>query len=142
LDDVDNSSIMKTVLSNVLYISQRKSSDINSFVMMSDILKHLSQRYDFLKFVHVDNARFKEEKDAVQVSDSINNVDSVMLGRAIQDIVTTMTRSLGVSAGFYFIKELQRRLGDDYNNLLEDMGVDLSIMQLEFEVTSRMKNKA
>ncbi|MEM0492503.1 MAG: hypothetical protein QXS02_00880 [Candidatus Thermoplasmatota archaeon] len=139
MEDVDNSDIIKTVLTNMLNISQRKSSDVNSFTMMDNILKNLSQQYDFLRFVHVNNTRFKEEKDAVQVSDNVNNVDANMLGRAIQDIVTTMTESLGSSAGFYFIKELQRRLGEDYNTLLEDIGVDLSIMQLEFEVINRMK---
>jgi len=43
-----------------------------------------------------------------------------------------MIELLGRDAGFYFIKEIGHRIGDDYYTAIRDnMGVNLNFMQLE-----------
>ena len=68
--------------------------------------------------------------------DSISRLD---VGKAIHDIITTLNRDLGKNAGYFFIKELSRNIGSDYNSEIKDMGVDLSLLQLEHEVNEMEK---
>ena len=139
--EVDNSDIMKNVLTTILSISTRKSSQGTALSTIDSLLKQLGRQYVFLKYVRITDTRFSEGNEAIRIMPDINTVEATYLGRAIHDIVSTMSQSLGMDAGFYFIRELQKRLGDEYSSLLWDMGVDLGMMQLESEVVSRMKNK-
>ncbi len=50
-----------------------------------------------------------------------------------------MNESLGKDAGHFFIKEISRNIGDDYQSTIRNMGVDLSLMQLEHEITEMEK---
>ena len=48
----------------------------------------------------------------------------------------------GVYAGFYFIKEIGHRIGDDcYTTIEDDMGINLNLMQMEWDV-SRMQQRS
>ena len=50
-----------------------------------------------------------------------------------------MNTSLGKDAGHFFIKELRRNIGDNFSTIIEDMGVDLGLMQLEIEINDISK---
>lgn len=97
-------------------------------------MKKLENKYDFLKYVKIKDTRFIEDVESVDVLQGINNVSLSDMGEALHDIITTMDFSLGEQAGHFFIKELRNRLDTDHKMLISDMGVDLSIMQLEREV--------
>jgi hypothetical protein len=52
-----------------------------------------------------------------------------------------MIESLGKDAGYYFIKEIGHRIGDDYyTTSRDDLDVNLNHMQLEWDV-SRMERR-
>ncbi len=55
------------------------------------------------------------------------------------DHIVTMNEMLGKDAGHFFIKEMSRSIGDEYYSTMGDMGVDLSLMQLEYEVSEMEK---
>jgi len=84
--------------------------------------------------VQIHDTRFSEGRGVHHHETKAKNKKSNDSGEAINKIVTTMHHSLGKHAGFFFIKELQKRLGDDYISYIKDMGVDLSLLQLESEV--------
>ena len=107
-----------------------------------NIPKDLENKFDFLKYVQVKDTRDIEEIDTIKVMPDINDVNPSEMGKALHDIITTMDSSLGENAGHFFIKELNNRLDDDNRNIINDMGVDLSIMQLEREVRDLEKTIA
>ena len=56
-------------------------------------------------------------------------------------LVFSVIELLGRDAGFYFIKEIGHRIGDDYYTAIRyNMDVNLNFMQLEWDV-SRMERK-
>jgi len=84
---------------------------------------------------------FFEAGDSVTVMSDLDSVSSTEMGEAIHDIMFSMIKSLGRDTGYYFIKEIGHRIGDDYYaTIKENMGINLSLMQLEWDV-SRMERR-
>ena len=139
MPEVDKSEIMRRVLQTLIDMSGRKTTKGLAVIKMSTLITKLQDKYDFLKNVEIKDTRFVEFEDPVSVMSGINKAKSDDVGRAIHDIIKDMNDSLGDDAGHFFIKELRRNIGDDYSTVMEDMGVDLGLMQLEFEVNQMTK---
>jgi len=106
---------------------------------MSNLIKKFQNKYDFLKHIEVKDTRFSEVHDTITVMSDIDSVNSEDIGKALYDIIKNMNMSLGKNAGHFFIKELRTRIGGDYTAIIDNMGIDLGLMQLEFEVEQMTK---
>ena len=138
---IENSKVMKNILDALLTISRRKDTDIDIVSTMDSVVKKLEGKYSFLKHVEINDTRFFEAGDSITVMSDLDSVSSTEVGKAIHDIIFSMVESLGKDAGFYFIKEIGHRIGDDYyTTISDDMGVNLNFMQLEWDV-SRMERR-
>jgi len=138
---IENSKVMNNVLNTLLTISSRKDTEIDIVSTMNSLVKKLEGKYSFLKHVEINDTRFFEAGDSVTVMSDLDSVSSTEVGEAIHDIIFSMIESLGREAGFYFIKEIGHRIGDEYNKTIrDDMGVNLSLMQLEWDV-SKMERR-
>ena len=131
---MENSEVIKEVLTKMINISGRKTNKGHAVYIMDSSLKKLLNKYDFLKHVEIKDTRFLEDVDPVSVMTDLDSVPQIEVGKAINEIITTMNESLGKDAGYFFIKELSRNIKEDYQTPIKDMGVDLSLMQLEREV--------
>ena len=134
MPELEKSDVIKNLLATMIDISGRKTNRGHAITTMDSLIKQLKTRYEFLRHIQIKDTRFSEGEDAVSVMSDINSVEATEMGRAIHDIITTMDRSLGRSAGHFFIKELRTTLKDDYNSSIMEMGVDLGLLQLEHEV--------
>jgi hypothetical protein len=134
MPDLERSAVIKNLLSTVIDISGRKTNKGYAISTMDSLIKKLKTRFDFLKHIQIKDTRYSEEEDLVSVMSDINTIEASEVGKAINEIITTMDRSLGKNAGHFFIKEIQSTLGDEYNSSIKDMGVDLGLLQLEREV--------
>ena len=140
MPELEKSAIVENLLNILINISGRKTDRGHAIITMDAVMKKLEDKYDFLKHVQIKDTRYIEDVDTVSVMSDINVVESSEMGRALQDIITTMDNSLGKDAGHFFIKELRTSLDDDYKTSMDDMGVDLSLMQLEREVKELEKS--
>jgi len=136
---IENSEIMKKVLTTLINISGRKTTEGHALFVMDSLIKKLEETYDFLKHVEVTDTRFIEDGVFINVMSDVNSVPSTEVGKAIHAIIVTMNDMLGRDAGHFFIKEISRSIGDEYYSTIEEMGVDLSLMQLEHEVNQMEK---
>jgi len=134
MPSLDKSDVIKNLLTNLITISGRKTDRGHAIITLDNVMKELENKYDFLKYVEIKDTRYIEDIDTIKVMPDINDVNPSEMGKALYDIITTMDSSLGENAGHFFIKELNNRLDDDNRTIINDMGVDLSIMQLEREV--------
>ena len=137
--DIENSEVLDHVLTNLINMSSRKTTKEQAFLTMSDLIKKFQNKYDFLRHVEINDNRFSEMKDPITIMSDINNIDSDKVGKALYEIIKNVNESLGKSAGHFFIKELRTRLDGNYTTKIEDMGLDLGLMQLEFEVSQMSK---
>jgi hypothetical protein len=135
----DNSIVFKHVLDALIDISSRKTTKGHAVSTMNKVIKQLEDKYDFLKHVEVNDTRFIEQDEPISVMRDLNNIKSNKLGDALYDIIRTMNIALGKDAGYFFIKELKNNLQDNYSTSFEDMGLDLSLMQLEHEIKELTK---
>ena len=101
--------------------------------------KKLEGTYACLKYVEVSDTRFLEDGAFITVMSDVNSISSNEVGKAIHAIIITMNEMMGRDAGHFFIKEISRNIGDEYYSTISDMGVDLSLMQLEHEVNEMEK---
>ena len=139
MPEVENSDVIKHVLETLMNISSRKTNAGHTIFVMDSLMKKLEEKYDFLKHVEINDTRFLEAYEPVSVMTGIDTVESKELGQAIHDIIMAMNNNLGKGAGHFFIKEVRNNIEDMYYSTIEDMGVDLSLMQLEFEVNEMEK---
>jgi hypothetical protein len=134
MSEVEKSEVVKRVLQTLIDISGRKTTKGLAVIKMTDLMKKLQNKYDFLKHVEIKDTRFIEFEDPVLVMSDIDGVEPNTLGKALHDIIKDMNKSLGEDAGHFFIKELRRNIGEDFSTIVEDMGVNLGLMQLEMEI--------
>jgi hypothetical protein len=132
----ERSDLMKSILKTLISISSRKTDLPYAVMTIEDLIKRLETKYNFLKHVQINDDVYSETtSDVISVMSDINKVPPTELGKALHSIIDSMNRSLGENAGHFFIKEIRNTLSDDYLKLMNDMGVDLGLMQLESEIT-------
>ena len=139
MPNIEKSDVIKHVIQTLIDMSSRKTTKGHALLTMSDLIEKLKTKYDFLKHVEIKDTRFLEMDEPVTVMSDIDNVKSHELAKALYDIIKTTNIALGKNAGYFFIKELRRNLGEEYNLTIEEMGLDLGLMQLEFEVSDISK---
>ena len=139
MPQLENSDVVKHVLQTLITISSRKTTSGHAISTLYESVNKLKVKYAFLKHVEIKDTTFLELDDPVTVLSEIDGVGSNKIGRALYDIITTMNSNLGKDAGYFFIKELRNRMGEDYVSTIEEMGLDLGLLQLEFEVNELTK---
>jgi len=139
MDELENSKVVGHILKTLINISSRKTTVGFAISTMDDLLKKLTDRYDFLRHIEVKDTRFSESDDAISVMADINKIKSDDVGKALYDIIKTMNVALGKNAGHFFIRELRSNINDFYYTRVEDMGLNLGLMQLENEVDNMIK---
>ena len=137
---LEKSKVVKNLLNVLIDITGRKTDKGHAIYTLDSVMKKLETKYDFLKHVVIEDTRYVEGRNPIDVLSDINQVDSSKMGEAIHDIISTMDNSLGEDAGYFFIKEIRRNLDDEYKTYMDNMGVDLGLMQLEREVRNLEKS--
>ena len=84
---IENSEVMRTVLTTLLKISNRKDTDINVISTMGSLVKKLEGKYDFLKHIEIKDTRFLEAHDSITVMSDVNNASPTEVGKAIHEII-------------------------------------------------------
>jgi len=138
MPEVDNLDVMKNVLNVLISISGRKTDHWHAMMTMDALIKQLEPQFSCLKKVHIQEKLYSESSEMVSVMSDINMVKPTEMGKAIHTLILTLHDSLGDSAGLFFFKEIKQMLGDEYVSLIQEMGVNFSVMQVDEEFT-RMK---
>lgn len=139
MDELENSKVVGHILKTLINISSRKTTVGFAISTMDDLIKKLTDKYDFLRHIEVKDTRFSESDDTISVMADINKIKSDKVGKALYDIIKTMNVALGKNAGHFFIRELRSNINDFCYTRVEDMGLDLGLMQLENEVDNMTK---
>ncbi len=139
MPDLENSKVVEHILQTLINMSGRKTTAGHAVSTMNDLIEKLKDKYGFLKHIEINDTRYTEISSPVTVMADINSINSNELGKALYDIIKSINITLGKDAGHFFIRELRRNIGENYSTRMEDMGVDLSLMQLENEVDKMTK---
>ena len=135
LKSENNTEILKHTLITLIDVASTKTSYDYAWSSLKKLIKELQVNYDFLMYIHIaDIEDLRYSVDGIKIEDKINNVDQRKIGEVIQNLVDLLKKYLGKKAGYFFISEFREILGDDYNKILKDMGVDLRLIDLQNEL--------
>lgn len=137
---MENSKIIKDILSSIISISGRKTTQSHAIFLIESTLNTLKKQYSFLENINVKDTTYIEDGEQISIMTEVNNVNVHEMGTAVKDIITHLNLSLGDEAGHFFLKELAHKLNDDSIISLKNMGVDLDLMHLEKQVSKMEKD--
>lgn len=123
-----NSMILKNSLQALCTIAGRRTSETFAYKVMNAITSSLKERYDFLHYVDLkDGTGF----ESIQVSPNVDTLNAERIYQAIETVIRVVHMDLQDNAGLYFLKEFKESVGPEIVMLLEQNGVDLSLLEVE-----------
>jgi hypothetical protein len=134
---VTTADVVQKTIHTMIQTIGRKTSEGYAVVAVRGVIKRVQPAHRCLQYLEIQNARYIEFGSSVAVDPGLNEVDADEVGRALREILLNVTASMRKSAGFFLLKELRDRLGEDYLNALLAMGVDLNLMQYSQELRSQ-----
>jgi len=132
---------MNLVLSSIISVISRRSSEDYALVMVNNTIKKLYDEYNFLRYAQIKTSRYLEIERIVNIDSSIDSISQEKLGKAIEEIIKNIVVAIGGNAGFFFIKEVKNNVGTRYSLKLKEIGADLDFMQFNYEVDKKQIKK-
>ena len=135
LSNVNNSDVIKKTLISLIIVATSKTSDDYAWSSIKTLLKELKSKYGFLKYITIGELEsLKYTADDINISISMNDIESKEIGRALQDLIDLLKKRLGKKAGYFFLQEFKEVLGDRYHSIIKDIGVDLRLIELQNQI--------
>jgi len=128
---LENSRIIEHLLKILIKIIGRRTSKNIAVTTVGNTIKELKPKYDFLKYVYIEDALYSEKKDDVIIESEINAVETGELGKAIDEIFDIIIKSLGKNVGYFYIKEIQDDLEKEIGSFFNEFEINLNIKQQE-----------
>jgi hypothetical protein len=134
--DITNSEVIKRTLISLIIVARSKTSDDYAWASIKKLLGELKDKYSFLRFIKIkDISLINYSIEDINVFSDFDKVKPEHVGMAIQDIVDLLKKYLGAKAGYFFIEEFKKVLGEKYHDVIKKMGVDLRLIELQKELS-------
>ena len=141
MPQIDNKDILGCILRSTINVIGRRTSESYANVFISKTLRILSEKYNFLEYIEIKGDQYSETIEHVVIDSDVNEVEIKEIGKATNDLMIAITKSMGKSAGYYFIREIKETLPFDYELAIKQIGVDLDFIQLQFVTETKEKFK-
>ena len=90
---IKNLEVVKSTFEGVFNVLLRKMSDVEAIKLLSNIKRKLEAKHEFFKHIKIQDEPDNEGFYYIFTSDEINNVHSVDIGRALQDLIVEAGKS-------------------------------------------------
>jgi len=144
MPELSNVDILENVMHGLFTTTGRRTSENYAVAVIYTITRELKKRFDFLKYIKFNVGG--DYQELLTISPNLNNIDPVIIGRAVESIIQVIFMDLKDKAGFYFLKEFKENTGEITISSLEEVGVDLELLQIQqhylYRQRSRIKSKA
>lgn len=141
MPQIENKDILGCILRSTIDVIGRRTSISYANVFISKALKELTEKYGFLRYIEIKGNQYSETIERLNIDSDVNNVENKEIGKATTDLMIIITKSMGKSAGYYFIREIKETLPIDYEVAIKQLGVDLDLIQLQFVTETKEKFK-
>jgi hypothetical protein len=141
MEKVKNSVLLQSILTSIYNVSSRRTSAKSADEAIGSTIKTLERKYDFFKYVNINQKGITNGDFAISVSSDIDSVNSAIMGKAIEALIRIVYNDLSAEAGLYFITELKELAGDDVSRAIMDTEADLDQVQLEQHYAYRRRER-
>jgi len=128
---IENSAVLKYILTILFDILERDISRNFAVSTMTELIERFSIQYNVLKHVTINDIRFIQGVDPFIVAPDVNVIDKRELGGVIQKIIQEVNNTLEEKGGKSFISKIKDNISTDYTFKLEEMGVNLNVILLQ-----------
>ena len=139
---IKNSDLLKHVFKALFELVYRETNKYFAITTLTKLIDRFRADYEVLKYVKVNDVESIEDMDVVSVMSEVDVEDPSEIGCAIQRIIFEVNRSLEERGGSFFIERFKNHLSEEYSYLLEEMGVNLHVIQLQPELVTKNVIKA
>jgi|YNPNPStandDraft_1061719.scaffolds.fasta_scaffold02909_6 hypothetical protein len=129
----DNASLMRHVLSTLLTVAGRRTTEGFTITVIRTMLKTLEKEFEFLKSISITEATYPEHNELINISLEINLVPPEMIGKSVESLIRVICMDLKEEAGLFFIKEFKDNVGEDIISELKERGVNLNELEDEIQ---------
>jgi hypothetical protein len=136
-----NSYVLREVLLSLYHVAGRRTTKGFALKVIGSIIKTLTQKFEFLKYIEINENEELPENDSITMSYEIDDIHPEEIGRAIEAIVRVVYMDIIGKAGLFFIAELKKRAGEDLITELYNFGVDLATLQIEQHYLYRSRER-
>lgn len=141
MGDIKNSVLLENVIKAIYTVATRRTTSKFADETLGSTIKTLEGKYDFLKYVNIDQKGFSSGGYAISVSSDIDVIHPVRVGKAIESIIRVIYNDLNEEAGLYFITELKQHAGGEITKGIVDCEVDLDQVQIEQHYSYRRRER-
>ena len=132
LDELKNSVLLKHVVKALYNVASRRTSAKTADETIGSSIKTLERKFDFLRYVDINQVDFTEDGYTVSVSPDIDEVPPSHFGAAVEALIRVVYNDLSSDAGLYFVTELKEYAGEDIiRHMQQEFNVDFDQIQLE-----------
>ncbi len=126
---IKNSDVFRRVLKTLIALIEKEIGRDFAISTIKKLIEKYANKYDFLKNITMVDIRYTLGENEINVSQEIDRLEPTHVGKAIEDIIAGVHRSLGENGKPLHIDEFKRQLTSDYRTKLEEMGVNLKKKQ-------------
>ena len=123
--------LVKKTLEALIDTVSKNTSEGFAVVAIDAAIGKLEEKHNILRYIKIDKSRYAEGANAISIMPEINNVESYKLGKAIREVIRMVGAELGSKTALY-IEDFKKRIGTNYLNEIERIGVNLHFLELKF----------
>jgi hypothetical protein len=127
-----NSEIINYIIQAIIKTISRRTTKNFAVVTIHTVIKKLELKYDFLRFIEIDNKIYSEGINAVKINKEIDFIEMKELEIAINEIIDTLIEKLGKDKRYYFTKEIKEDIESKFRSLGKDIRFNLDLKQYDY----------
>jgi hypothetical protein len=141
MPQIDNKDILGCILRSTINVIGRRTSISYANIFISKTIRELTEKYSFFRYIEIKDSQYSETVEPVNIDSNVNDVEMKEIGKATNDFMISITKTMGKNAGYYFIREIKETIPFDYETIIKKIGVDLDLIQLQFVTETKEKFK-
>lgn len=134
MSNLTNSEVVECVLRALIDKIGRRTSTGFAVITIDTLLKEFKPKYDFLKYIEVQDTSYSEGMNAVNILPDIDSVETDVFYKSLNDIIKSAVRHLERKADYFFIREFKEVIDSIPDLKIEQEGINLGHMQLQYFV--------
>jgi len=131
MSHLKNSEITQQLLQTVVKVIGRRSTIKSARITVDSAVRQIQQKYDFLKYITIQDITYSEKTEIVNVSPEINSVETNNVMNAVNEIFDIIGEGLIEKSDFFVLKEISEEFEDKFGPLLNEFNINLNYKQFE-----------
>ena len=88
MPQIDNDKILGRILRSTIGVVSRRTSEAYANIMIGNTVKELTEKYSFLRHVAIQEKKYNDIFDVVNINTEINDVDLKEIGKATKEFIS------------------------------------------------------